>query len=134
MIPKYFEFEMNGTLGKKRYTAIQTHGGFEVYGNSTGNFIKHYGDATVARKLGEKEWLMIHKEESDNVNHPDHYQGKTEVIDIIEQATEGLQGINAVCTGNVIKYVMRFQKKGGVEDLKKAQWYLNKLIGGYENE
>lgn len=62
------------------------------------------------------------------VNHPDHYQGKTEVIDIIEQATEGLNGIDAVCVGNVIKYIMRHQKKGGIEDCKKAAWYLNLYI------
>ncbi|WP_218668308.1 DUF3310 domain-containing protein [Sediminibacillus massiliensis] len=65
-----------------------------------------------------------------NVNHPTHYQGKTEVIDIIEQGVEGLQGLDAFCMGNVIKYVMRHGKKGGKEDLEKASWYLNKVIEG----
>lgn len=75
-------------------------------------------------------WIIA---DSDKVNHPSHYQGKTEVIDIIEQATTDLNGFQAYCLGNVIKYVMRHQKKGGIEDLKKASWYLNKVIGG-ENE
>jgi hypothetical protein len=65
---------------------------------------------------------------NDNVNHPKHYTGKVECIDAIEVATEHLTGIEAVCTANAIKYLWRWKKKNGVEDLKKAQWYLNKLI------
>ncbi|KNE20868.1 hypothetical protein AFK71_10890 [Virgibacillus pantothenticus] len=68
------------------------------------------------------------------VNHPPHYQGKTEVIEIIEQATEDLKGIKAVCTGNIVKYIMRHTKKNGVEDLLKARWYLDRLIEEYEKE
>jgi len=69
----------------------------------------------------------------DNVNNPQHYrQGKVECIDAIESATIGKTGIQAVCTANVIKYLWRFEDKGGFEDIKKAQWYLNKLIETYE--
>lgn len=65
----------------------------------------------------------------DNINRPSHYaSGKIECIEAIEVATEGLEGIEAVCTGNVLKYIWRWKRKNGVEDLKKAQWYLNKLI------
>ena len=64
----------------------------------------------------------------DNVNSPLHYQGKVECIDCLESATEGLNGIEAVCTGNAIKYLFRWKKKNGIEDLKKAQWYINHLI------
>ena len=64
----------------------------------------------------------------DNVNQPAHYQGKVECIDAIESAVEGLEGLEAVCTANVIKYVWRWKKKNGIEDLKKADWYLKKLI------
>lgn len=69
----------------------------------------------------------------DNVNSPLHYQGKVECIDCLESATEGLIGIEAVCTGNAIKYLFRWKKKNGIEDLKKAQWYINHLIE-HENE
>jgi hypothetical protein len=72
---------------------------------------------------------------NDNVNHPKHYTGKVECIDAIEVATEHLTGIEAVCTANAIKYLWRWKKKSGVEDLKKAQWYINKLIehGGHKD-
>lgn len=66
---------------------------------------------------------------NDNVNHPAHYTaGGVECIDAIEAATVNLTGIEAVCTGNVIKYSWRWKLKNGVEDLKKAAWYLMKLI------
>lgn len=67
---------------------------------------------------------------ADNVNHPAHYQSRKgiETIDIIEACVEDLTGMDAVCTGNVIKYISRWKKKNGLEDLKKARWYLNKLI------
>lgn len=70
---------------------------------------------------------------SDNVNHPSHYQsGKFEVIDIIEEFTKDYTGAQAFAMGNVIKYVLRSGKKNGIEDLKKAQWYLNYLIKDME--
>jgi hypothetical protein len=65
----------------------------------------------------------------DAVNHPSHYtQGKIECIDAIEESTKGLLGIAAVCVANVIKYIWRYKFKNGIEDLKKARWYLDKLI------
>jgi hypothetical protein len=69
--------------------------------------------------------------ECDNVNHPKHYASASngiECIDAIEAATERLLGLEAVCTGNVLKYIWRWKDKNGVEDLKKAKWYLEKLI------
>jgi hypothetical protein len=70
----------------------------------------------------------------DNVN-PSHYkQGRVECIDAIEAATVHKKGLDAVCTANVIKYIWRCEQKGGVEDLKKAQWYLNRMIAQYVEE
>lgn len=67
---------------------------------------------------------------SDNVNHPSHYMTESglETIDVIEAFTVGLEGCEAVFTGNILKYVCRWKKKNGIEDLKKAQWYLQRLI------
>lgn len=64
------------------------------------------------------------------VNHPSHYQSKSglEAIDVIEAFCDGLNGIEAFCTGNALKYLCRWKSKNGLEDLKKAQWYINKLI------
>lgn len=73
---------------------------------------------------------------SDNVNHPAHYQSKSglETINIIKACTEELGGLEAYATGNIIKYMSRWKKKNGLEDLKKARWYLNHLIEYLENE
>ena len=67
---------------------------------------------------------------TDNVNHPAHYTaGKVECIDALEAATENLSGIEAVCTANAIKYLWRWKQKGGKEDLQKARWYINRMLG-----
>ena len=70
----------------------------------------------------------------DMVNHPKHYKAKNgmEVIDVIEAFTANLEGCEATHTGNVIKYICRWKEKNGLEDLKKAQWYLNRLIKNIE--
>ena len=68
------------------------------------------------------------EQEQDNVNSPQHYQGKVECIDCIESATAGLNGIEAFCTGNAIKYLYRWKKKNGITDLKKVKWYIDKII------
>ena len=69
----------------------------------------------------------IENEEHDNVNSPDHYQGKVECIDCIESATAGLSGLEAFCTGNAIKYLYRWKHKNGIEDLKRLNGTLIKL-------
>jgi hypothetical protein len=67
---------------------------------------------------------------SSTVNHPNHYQSETglEVIDVIDAFTDGLDGVEAFDTGNIIKYICRWKKKNGIEDLEKAKWYLENLI------
>ena len=71
----------------------------------------------------------------DAVNHPYHYtQGGIECIDAIAAATHNLQGMEAVCVSQVIKYTWRYKRKNGVEDLRKAQWYINKLIETLEKQ
>lgn len=73
---------------------------------------------------------MVLTEKPEMVNHPEHYQSEKgiEVIDVMEAFTEGLSGIEAVDTSMVIKYICRWKQKGGIEDLQKAEWYLNHLI------
>lgn len=65
----------------------------------------------------------------DNVNHPEHYTaGGVECIDALEAAIVGLEGIEAYCTANAIKYLWRWKRKNGTEDLQKARWYIDRLI------
>lgn len=63
----------------------------------------------------------------DPVNSPAHYtSGTMEVIDAIEGLGLGFHA------ANVVKYVARYKLKGGVEDLRKAKWYLERLIAREE--
>lgn len=70
----------------------------------------------------------------DIVNHPNHYNSYSrEVIDTMQgsMTTEEFKGY---LKGNVMKYINRYQFKNGVEDLKKSQWYLNKLTKIVDDE
>lgn len=76
-------------------------------------------------------WMVNNEENKDDmVNHPSHYKTKAglETIDVIEAFTDELNGIEAVDTGNILKYICRWKRKNGIQDLEKARWYLNHLI------
>jgi len=63
----------------------------------------------------------------DNVNHPPHYnQGGIECIEAIKAALG--EGFHDYLRGNVLKYLWRYKQKGGIEDLRKSAWYLDRLI------
>ena len=65
----------------------------------------------------------------DPVNHPSHYtSGGVECIDAIRAACEGRDAYEGYLTGQVIKYIWRYPFKNGLEDLRKAEFYLKRLI------
>ena len=65
----------------------------------------------------------------DMVNHPQHYtQGGIECIECIKAAVTNKVGIEAVCVANVIKYLFRYEEKNGIEDVRKAKWYIERLL------
>ena len=71
----------------------------------------------------------------EEINHPDRYAGgKFECIDVMLDVF-GADAVKHFCILNAFKYVWRAEKKNGVEDIKKAIWYLNEYIklGGDEN-
>lgn len=70
----------------------------------------------------------------DKVNHPDHYQNiaGVEAIDILNDVVKDLPGKQAAMLWNSMKYLFRFQKKNGIEDLKKSRNYLDYLIADIE--
>lgn len=72
----------------------------------------------------------------DAVNHPDHYQmgNGLEAIEIIDSMTKGLEGIEAFDIGNAAKYMMRYKRKNGKQDIEKAVWYLQHLIDHMNKE
>ena len=70
--------------------------------------------------------------DEDMVNHPPHYnKAGIETIDAIEAMTD--EGFAYYLQGNIMKYLWRYRYKNGAEDLRKAQWYLNKLIKNRED-
>ena len=69
---------------------------------------------------------------TDPVNRPSHYaSGWVECIDAIE-ASMSEEEFQGYCKGNLIKYTWRYRDKGGVQDLRKANWYLDRLIKTHE--
>ncbi len=69
----------------------------------------------------------------DVVNHPSHYEtGKFECIDVMLE-TQGKEAVMDFCLCNAFKYLYRHKRKNGVEDIKKAKWYINKYIQLAEN-
>lgn len=82
----------------------------------------------VSHESDEPVGIVVEKNDS-MVDHPAHYNaGPIECIDAIEAATTGLSGVHAFNTGTAIKYLWRWSHKGGVEDLQKARWYIDRLI------
>lgn len=78
---------------------------------------------TTINAMNEADTLF-----SDAVNHPSHYaSGEIECIDAIESSMTH-EAFCGYLKGNVQKYMWRYENKGGLESLEKAQWYLNKLI------
>ena len=74
------------------------------------------------------------KQTNDNVNHPQHYtQGGIECLDAIEAAMKPDQ-FRGYLKGNIIKYLWRYEWKNGLEDLKKAQFYMNRMVASKEKE
>ena len=69
----------------------------------------------------------------DMVNNPPHYnKAGIETIEAIRAMTG--DGFENYLQGNILKYLWRYPYKNGLEDLKKAQWYLNKLIEEVEKK
>ena len=78
--------------------------------------------------------IEIDNNSFDNVNRPNHYQlnikgNNIQVIDIIDEVVKDYKPQEAFKIANVIKYVLRANKKNGKEDLKKARKYIDMLVG-----
>jgi hypothetical protein len=87
-------------------------------------------EESMERRLPMRKWSAP----DDSVNHPAHYTtGNIEVIEYIEDKLS-LEGLQGYFVGNIIKYISRYRHKNGVEDLKKARWYLDRMIKNMERE
>ncbi len=84
-------------------------------------------------KSKEQTVKYLSGKKDDMVNHPPHYnKAGIETIDAIKAMTDG--GFEYYLQGNIMKYLWRYRYKNGVEDLKKAQWYLTELIDVVEKD
>jgi len=123
---------------KKEYESFD-----EYMKQSRKDFILDHGEGMSAPKKPAKpklvtnnSWLSItdyidESQYDDRVNHPSHYtNGSQEAIVTIEEAIDGAPSVQAgMLQGQVLKYLLRvWYKDNPLEDLKKAQWYLNRLI------
>jgi len=99
------------------------------------NSMRHEAYMKMKATEEDEEKLLneFYAERADMVNSPPHYnQAGIECIDAIEAATG--DGYEYYLQGNIMKYVWRYRYKNGAEDLKKARWYLDKLIEETTNE
>ena len=80
--------------------------------------------------MGNAEPERKETKSNDNIISPNHYTSDKgiEVFDVQEAFIHELKGMSASYWCNIVKYILRFQRKNGVEDLKKAKYYLEKLI------
>lgn len=87
------------------------------------------------RAVVEANYAIVFGNEAEAVNHPNHYQGKNECIDVMI-AMFGKEAVKHFCMCNAYKYRFRADKKNGEEDIEKAEFYETYLInmGGIDGE
>jgi len=87
----------------------------------------------MEEKTKEQKVKYLSGKKDDMINHPPHYnKAGIETIQAIKAMTD--KGFEYYLQGNIMKYLWRYRYKNGVEDLYKAQWYLNELIDVVEDE
>ncbi|MBK3695715.1 DUF3310 domain-containing protein [Listeria monocytogenes] len=93
---------------------------------------KWFDGATNAMKAFSSNGVSMKNENNDKVNNPAHYTaGGIETLDYIKAKVSDYP---SYAIGNILKYVSRYEHKNGIEDLKKAQFYLNDLIEWMESD
>ncbi|EAH2416293.1 DUF3310 domain-containing protein [Listeria monocytogenes] len=93
---------------------------------------KWFGGVTKAMKAFSSNGVSMKNENNDKVNNPAHYTaGGIETLDYIKAKVSDYP---SYAVGNILKYVSRYEHKNGIEDLKKAQFYLNNLIEWMESD
>jgi hypothetical protein len=90
--------------------------------------VSRQGDKWLVTPGNRSQYSHVDEPQADPINHPPHYNaGDIECIDAIRAAL-GRDGFIAYCQGNALKYLWRHEHKSGVEDWRKADWYVNRAI------
>lgn len=113
-----------GSLSYAKYLHPNTP--IEKYKVKQDEVAKWFVGATNDMKAFSSNGVSMKNENNDKVNNPTHYTaGGIETLDYIKAKVSDYPSYAA---GNILKYVSRYEHKNGIEDLKKAQFYLNDLI------
>lgn len=103
--------------------------------------LEDYEKSKVDKSIGDGSKIILHATEEptqgpeyDVVSKPQHYTSTSiECIDAMRE-TQGDEAVKAFCVCNAFKYLWRHNRKNGDEDIKKANWYLNKAVEIMEGE
>lgn len=104
----------------------------EQWNKLRGAYVKSIEETILEEEADWSEAILGDKS-NDMVDRPPHYnQGSIEAINYIRQQLG--TGFVEYCQGNVIKYLHRWKYKNGLEDLEKAQWYLQRMVDELRKE
>ncbi|EHH9657955.1 DUF3310 domain-containing protein [Listeria monocytogenes] len=127
------EYDINLDFASKGYCErVYPDTPIKKYKVKQDEVVKWFDDAANVMKALSAGGVSVKNENTDNVNNPSHYTaGGIETLDYIKAKVKDYPSYVA---GNILKYVSRYEHKNGIEDLKKAQFYLNDLINWMESE
>lgn len=147
-LPTNFKFKVNhGDQGEVVYKACFINDRLTYSVDWTYNgypFNTEVPKGKVSELIKSKEWVMIN-DENDFVNAPPHYslfpEHSIEVKDVVKlwldrwetEAETEISFYQAACLKEMLCYILRSPLKNEVEDLEKAQWYLNEIIKEAKN-
>ncbi len=127
------EYDINLGFASKEYCErVYPDIPIEKYKVKQDEVAKWFDGATNAMKAFSSNGVSMKNENNDKVNNPAHYTaGGIETLDYIKAKVKDYP---SYAVGNILKYVSRYEHKNGIEDLKKAQFYLNDLIEWMESD
>lgn len=127
------EYDINLGFASKEYCErVYPDTPIKKYKVKQDEVAKWFDDAANAMKAFASNGVSMKKQNTDNVNNPSHYTaGGIETLDYIKAKVKDYP---SYAVGNILKYVSRYEHKNGIEDLKKAQFYLNDLIEWMESD
>ncbi len=92
-------------------------------------YAERFANQLFCSKYGNESFEVTPVVPEDIVNHPSHYEtGKFECFDVMREAF-GDEAVKNFCICNAFKYLYRHQRKNGIEDIRKAKWYIDHFLG-----
>lgn len=127
------EYDINLGFASKEYCErVYPDTPIKKYKVKQDKVAKYHDDAANVAKAMSAIGVSMENENNDKINNPAHYTvGGIETLDYIKAKVKDYPSYVA---GNILKYVSRYEHKNGIEDLKKAQFYLNDLIEWMESK